>query len=121
MTSFVEKTSEAQIISKFPSRRLKFTRIYDDFKARLESTNSAEKLQMHYQRLLKSLDNLGEPVAVVNKSIATQLSTLTGKIYMHISRIGEGVGQILPLEHINNYGSSVWCNLQVPNSSTLAF
>ena len=83
ITAFAEKAFEAQLIS-YPSRRLKFTSYYDDLKARLESTNSAEELQMYYQRFLKILDNLGKPVAHVSKSIAAQLSTLTGKIYMNI-------------------------------------
>ena len=80
---FAEKAFEAQLIS-YPSRRLKFTSIYDEVKARLGSTNSAEELQTYYQRFLKILDNLGKTVACVTKSIAKQLSTLTGKIYMNI-------------------------------------
>ena len=81
----------------FRYRDESYTSVYAEIKTNLELTNSAEKLQMHCQHFLKILDNLGQPVADVSKSIATQLSTLTGKIYMHISRIGEGVGQILSL------------------------
>ena len=56
-------------------------------KARLESTNSSEEVQTHYQ----SLDDLGGPAAVIAKCIATQLSTLTGKIYMYISKMGDKI------------------------------
>ena len=97
---FAEKAFEAQLIS-FSSTRLKFNRIYDEFKARLEFPSSAENLQTYYQRFLKVLDNLGKPVAHVSKSIATQLSTLTGKIYMYIERIGDNV--FFP-RHISNCG-----------------
>ena len=55
-------------------------------KARLESTNSSEKVQT--QSLLEILDDLGGPAAVVAKCIATQLSTLTGKLYMYIIKDG---------------------------------
>ena len=88
ITSFVEKAFEAKLMSRSPSRPKKFTSVYDEIKAGLQSTNSAEEVQTHYQSLLKILDDLGGPAAVVGKSIATQLSTLTGKIYMYISKMG---------------------------------
>ena len=82
MTLFVEKAFEAQLITTLPSR--KFSSIYDELKARLASTNSAEEMQTYYQRFLEVLCDLGGPVALVGESIATQLSTLTGKLYMYI-------------------------------------
>ena len=81
-----------------------YASVYGEIKANLEFINSAEKVQTYYQRFLKILDGLGKPVADVGKSIAAQLSTLTGKIYMYISRMDEGVGQIIPLGQINNCG-----------------
>ena len=84
MTSFVEKAVEVQLISTSPSRRLKLTGIYHLFNARLGSTDSTEEVQTHCQRFLEILDHLGKSAAVVGKSIAAQLSTLTGKIFMYI-------------------------------------
>ena len=61
-----------------------YASVHGMVKANLELTDSAEKLQKHYQCLLEILDDLGKPAADVGKTIAAQLSTLTGKIYMCI-------------------------------------
>ena len=93
---FIEKVIEVQLISINIGES--FTSVYADIKANLEFINSAEKVQTYYQRLLKILDNLGKPVADVGKSIAAQLSTVTGKIYMYVSRMVRGWGKSFPLD-----------------------
>ena len=80
--SLIEKVLQARLISRLPDES--HGSLYAEIKANLEFPKSAEKLQTYYQRFLKILDNLGKPVAHVSKSIAAQLSTLTGKIYMYI-------------------------------------
>ena len=79
---FVEKVIEAGLITRYTDEN--YASVYAEIKANLEFPKSAEKLQTYYQRFLKILDNLGKPVARVSKSIAAQLSILTGKIYMNI-------------------------------------
>ena len=88
MTSFVEKVIQAKLIPMYMDKS--YTSVYGEIKANLELMDSSEKLQTYYQRFLKILDDLGKPVADVSKSITTQLSTLTGKIYMYISRMRKG-------------------------------
>ena len=99
ITSFIEKVLEARLISRFPDEN--YGGVYAEIKARLEFPSSAQKLQTYYQHFLGILDNLGKPTALVGKRIGAQLSTLTGKIYMYIERIGDNV--FFP-RHISNCG-----------------
>ena len=80
--SLIEKVVQARLISRLSDES--YGSVYAEIKANLEFPKSAEKLQTYYQHFLEILDNLGKPVARVSKSIAAQLSILTGKIYMYI-------------------------------------
>ena len=81
MDSFTDKAYESGLISdQVMKERKNFSSIFNEFKAGFNSKTNVSEVQKYYQCFIEILDDLGGPVPVVGKNLASELSGI--KIFL---------------------------------------
>ena len=85
MTKFTEEAFAVKLISESVMRSENFADIANEFKTGLKLRKTVEEIQTHCHCLVRILEDLGGPAAIVGSNLATELSTLTAQ-YRGMSR-----------------------------------
>ena len=76
MTKFTEEAFAASLISESVMRSENFADIANEFKTGLKLRKTVEEIQTHCHCLVRILEDLGGPAAIVGRDLAVELSTL---------------------------------------------
>ena len=81
VTKFTEEAFAASLISESVMKTENFTDIANEFKTGLKLKNTVEEIQTDCHCLVRILEDLGGPAAIVGRNLATELSTLATQYY----------------------------------------
>ena len=76
MTKFTEEVFAASLISESVMRSENFADIANELKTGLKFGKTVEEIQTDCHRLVRILEDLGGPAAIVGRNLAAELSTL---------------------------------------------
>ena len=76
ITKFTEEAFAASLISESVMRSENFADIANEFKTGLKLRKTVEEIQTLCHCLVRILEDLGGPAAIVGRDLATELSTL---------------------------------------------
>ena len=76
MTKFTEEAFAVKLISESVMRSENFADIANEFKTGLKLRKTVEEIQTHCHCLVRILEDLGGPAAIVGSNLAVELSTL---------------------------------------------
>ena len=79
MTKFTEEAFTVKLTSESVMRSENFADIANEFKTGLKLRKTIEEIQTHCYCLVRILEDLGGPAAIVGRNLATELSTLTAQ------------------------------------------
>ena len=82
MTKFTEEAFAASMISESVMRKGNFADIANDFKTGLRLRKTVEEVQTHCRCLIRILEGLDGPAAIVGRNLGTELSTLSSQYGM---------------------------------------
>ena len=81
MTKFTEEAFAASLISESVMRSENFADIANEFKTGLKLRKTVEEIQTHYHCLVRILEDLGGPAAIVGSNLAAELSILSAQYH----------------------------------------
>ena len=79
MTKFTKEAFAASLISESVMRNENFADIANEFKTGLKLRKTIEEIQTHCHCLVRILEDLGGPAAIVGSNLAAELSTLAAQ------------------------------------------
>ena len=79
MTKFTEEAFAAGLISESIMKSESFTNIASEFKTGMKLRKTVEEIQTHCHCLVRILEDLGGPAAIVGRNLAAELSTLAAQ------------------------------------------
>ena len=82
ITKFSEEAFAASLISESVMKSENFTDIANEFKTGLKLRKTVEEIQTHFHCLVRILEDLGGPSAIVGRNVAAELSTLAAQYGM---------------------------------------